>query len=175
MTDIQTEEFTDLVSPAGLPDLTQAEVARSLPLVALSLAIGRSTPFLEEYLNNPLNKDVMPVLERFQTWATKSAIDGEDPWLEYLADCRATLLEAAWSAYDPEGHVEDAVRDLVGDELLGNALWFSFLRSTGIINEDDEARWTNLWTFAIISDLFGDDGSDGETVNDDQSMRRSDW
>ncbi len=175
MTDTQTEDLTGLVSPIGLPDLAQADMARNLPLVALSLAIGRSTPYLEEYLNDPSNRDIMPVLDRFQTWATRSAVDGEGPWLEYLADSRATLLEAAWSAYDPDGLVEASVRDLIGDEILGSAIWFSFLHSTGIITEEDESRWTNLWTYAIVNDLLADDESDDGSLTEEPTPRRGEW
>ncbi len=153
-----TEDFTGLVSPEGLPDLTQAALARSLPLSVLSLAIGATTPYLEEFLANPVNGDILPALERFQRWSEDNvAVAGLDAWLGYLADSRAVALTNLWDAYDPEALVEDVVRDTVGDEVLGAALWFSYLADVGVIGDDDESRWCDLWDFLIVNDLLADD------------------
>ncbi len=159
----ETEDFTGLVSPEGLPDFAQAELARSLPLSVLSLAIGRSTPYLEEFLANPKNQDILPTLERFQQWSDANvAIAGLDAWLGYLADSRAVALKNLWNAYDPQHLVEDDVRDTAGDEVLGTALWFSYLADVGVISGEDESRWCHLWDFLIVDDLFADDEDDDE-------------
>lgn len=159
----ETEDFTGLVSPEGLPDLNDAALARSLPLVTLSLAIGATTPYLTEFFANPVNGDVLPALERFKQWSDDNvAIAGLDSWLGYLADSRAVALTNLWGAYDPEHLVEDDVRDTAGDEVLGAALWFSYLADVGVITSDDEARWCNLWDWLIVEDSFADDDADDE-------------
>ena len=158
-----TDDFTGLVSPEGLPDFTQAALARSLPLSVLSLAIGATTPYLEEFLANPVNGDVLPALEKFQRWSDDNvAVAGLDSWLGYLADSRATALNNLWDAYDPQHLVEDVVRDTAGDEVLGAALWFSYLADVGVISSDDESRWRDLWDWLIVEDLFADNDDEDE-------------
>ncbi len=163
------EDFTGLVSPDGLPDLTDASLARSLPLAILSLAIGATTPCLQEFLDNPVNGGVLPVLERFRQWSDDNvAVAGLDAWLGYLADSRATALANLWAVYDPEGFVEEIVRDAAGDEVLGVALWFSYLADAGVLSEDDESKWCNLWDWFIVEDLFVDeDDENGKGEGDD--------
>lgn len=164
------EDFSGLVSPEGLPDLAQAELARSLPLAALTLAIGATTPYFEEFLANPINQDILATLESFRRWSEDNvAVAGLDAWLGYLADSRVVVLKNLWDAYDPEALVEDDVRDTVGDEVLGAALWFSYLADVGTISGDDESRWCNLWDFLIVNDLFADDGKKDEGGHDSAS------
>ena len=160
----ETEDFTGLVSPEGLPfDLAQAELARSLPLAALSLAIGATTPYLTEFLANSVNGDVLPALERFADWcASNINVAGLDSWLGYLADSRAMALTNLWNAYDPEHLVEDDVRDTAGDEVIGAALWFSHLADVGIVGSDDEPKWCSLWDWLIVEDLFTDDENEDD-------------
>jgi len=160
------EDFTGLASPESLPfDLAQASLARSLPLAVFIFAIGATTnPYLQEFLDNPANGDILPALGRFQRWSDDNvAIAGLDAWLGYLADSRAVALKNLWDAYDPGNLVEEIVRDTAGDEVLGAALWFSYLADVGVISGDDESRWCNLWDFFIVEDLFVDeDDEDGE-------------
>ena len=165
-----TEDFTGLVSPEGLPDLTDAALARSLPLAVLSLAIGATTPYLEEFLANPVNGDILAALERFRRWSEDNvAIAGLDAWLGYLADSRAAALKNLWDVYDPEALVEDVIRDTVGDEVLGAALWFSYLADVGVISGEDESRWCNLWDWLIVNDLLADDGEEDGGDHDSTS------
>jgi hypothetical protein len=161
------DDLTDLVAPEGLPDLTQAEIARSLPLAVLSLAIGQTTPYLEEFLANPTNRDTLQALDRFQRWCDDSAgASGRDAWLVYLADCRATVLKETWAAYDPQAQVDDEVRETVGDEMLGASIWFSHLQAINEISERDGTRWSSLRHYLIVSDLFSDDEEAPETSSE---------
>jgi hypothetical protein len=168
------ENFEGLVSPPGLPDLSQAELARALPLVCLSLAVGASTPFLDEFINSPANVDVLPAVEGFANWCNDN-IDagGRDAWLGYLAKSRADLVSAAWSAYDPQGHVEEVVRETVGDDLIGASLWFSYLDYAGVISDEDESKWASLWHYLAIDDVFSEDNTSEESTN--VSPKEDEW
>lgn len=150
----QVDDFTDLVPPDRLPELADAELARSLPLAVLARAIGAETEYLNEFLANPINGYILPELERFQRWSDANvAVDGLDPWLRYLAESRALILKNLWDAHDPKHQIDNAVRDLVGDEALGTSLWFSYLADVGVISREDESRWCHLWGWNIANDL----------------------
>jgi hypothetical protein len=167
-TGIEVEDLTGLVSPEGI-NLDDAELASTIPLVCLSLAVGTTTDVFSEYVNNPMNSDTLPLLERFQSWIKKSISDVEvsshDDWLNYLATSRAESLTNFWTAYDPDGFtVDEPVRDVIGDELLGTALFFQFLESVGLVTIHDSQRWMNVWHFRTFSDLL--DSDDEENVSD---------
>jgi hypothetical protein len=149
--------YGGLVSPAGLPDLSQAELARSLPTCVLARAIGAQSDYLDEFLANPLNQDILPGLERFRVWSdANTASGGEDQWFTYLAQSRADLLKSVWGFYDPEGDFDDILRELVGDQLIGAAIWFSFLADTGVISAEDESSWCTVWNACIVNDFICD-------------------
>lgn len=166
MSKVEMEDFTGLVSPPGLPDLTDASLARAVPLAILALATGVRTPYLQEFLDNPANGDALPAVEGFTDWcASNIDVAGRDAWLDYLATSRADLLTSAWAAYDPDGLVEVVLRDTSGDDLIGASLWFTYLAAVGVISDDDEPRWYNLWTFLIVNDLLGDEDEDDESTS----------
>jgi hypothetical protein len=170
------ENFEGLVSPPGLPDLAQADLARALPLVCLSLAVGASTQYLDEFINSPANVDVLPAVEGFANWCNDN-IDtgGRDGWLDYLAKSRADLVVAAWSAYDPDDLVEEIVRETVGDDLIGASLWFSYLTYAGVISDDDESKWASLWHFLAVSDLLSDDVEDPIEESTNVPPKEDEW
>lgn len=176
MSNIETEDLTGLVSPDAI-NLDDAALASTIPLVCLSLAVGATTDLFSEYVNNPMNSDTLPLLERFQSWIEKSISDvqgsSHDDWLYYLATSRAESLTNFWTAYDPDGFiVDEPARDVVGDELLGTALFFQFLSSVGLLSESDASRWENCWHFLTYTDLLSDD--DEEIVEESTPSQRSD-
>ena len=177
MSNLGTEDLNGLVSPDAI-NLDDVELARSLPLVVVSLAVQQtSSDYFKEFLGNPMNSDTLPLLERFQSWIEQSISDvqgsSHDDWLDYLATSRAEALASFWIAYDPDGlTVGEPVRDVVGDELLGTALFFQFLESVRLVSDHDSQRWTNVWNFLTYTDLLSDD--DEEIVEEATPRQRSD-
>ena len=158
-TEIELEDLEGLVSPPGI-NLDDAELARSLPLAIMSLAVQQtSSDYFKEFVANEANVDVLPVLEKFHHWVEGNVEQGVQPWLEYLATSRQEVLKNFWSAYDPDNLPanDDGVRELPGDDLLGVSLLFHYLALTGLISEHDAQRWTNVWQFLTFTDLIADD------------------
>ncbi len=174
----QTEDLGGLTSPDGI-NLDDAELARTLPLVCLSLAVQVTTELFTEFIATPANEDALPFLEGFKRWVDRSvAQSNQQAWLEFLAQSRADLIRSFWSAYDPDNLLEgdDEARDLVGDSALGISLFFSFLASTALINERDAERWSNVWSFLAYTDLVTDDESDTTEESQETSLpRRDEW
>jgi hypothetical protein len=177
-TDTTLENLDGLVSPEDLGvDLADEALARSLPLAALSIAIGAMTPHLRAFLDDPANAGAMATLESFGKWCDGNvAINGTDPWLNYLATSRASLLDVAWASYDPSDSVVDPdILDLPGDTLLGASIFFSFLEAESVISAVDESRWANLYHFVTFDDLFTAIAGDSDADSVSQPEGNDEW
>jgi len=155
------EEFEDLaglISPAGFPiDLALLDNVLVLPTVALLIAIGSDDERIANYMNDPR------VLEAFRGWVRdQTAESSRDLWSEYLGRSRDELVDSVWGQYDSRGVVEFDTRDLIGDNLIGTAIFFRFLAEAGVITDADEGRFVSLWNWALVTDLMSDDSEDDD-------------
>lgn len=156
----QYEDLTGLVSPPEVGvDLAQPEVARDIPLAIVALCVGLpENEGLRLVRENPDYVGLLPALDAFSTWVTTSHQGDLDSWDGYLRSTRATMLDRALSAYDVAGELSNDERDLIGeligDSLLGAAIFFSFLNDHNMVSDVDESRWSNLYTWLVIQDLI---------------------
>jgi hypothetical protein len=138
----EIESLEGLVSPPQLPvDLLDADIALEMPMIALLTSISSSDARLATYLSNWI--------------AAQEATGTRDEWARYLVSQREMLLDSTWAAYDGEANeVELAVRELIGDELLGASLLMRFLREAEVLDDEDERRFVSLWNWLLVNELL---------------------
>jgi hypothetical protein len=160
------EDLTGLISPAGFPiDLALVDNVLELPTISLLIAIGSDDERIANYMNDPRNQSARRVLEAFRGWVRdQTAESSRDLWSEYLGKSRDELVDAVWSQYDSRGVVEFDARDLIGDNLIGTAIFFRFLAEAGVITDADEGRFVSLWNWALVMDLMSVDSEEDETA-----------
>lgn len=158
MSTYETENLTGLVSPAGLPDLLDAHVARVMAVAVTSVATGQyGAPILESLRQSEDYETYRPWLAMFDEWVRAQHGGDLDAWIHYMAVQAGELEKSIFSVYDPDGLIDDQTRFSSADPLIGSALWFSYLRQIGTIDEDDERRFVNLWCWLVVQDLLGDE------------------
>jgi hypothetical protein len=153
----EIESLEGLVSPPQLPvDLLDADIALEMPMIALLTSISSSDARLATYLSNPANQAIIPMINAFRDWiAAQEATGTRDEWARYLVSQREMLLDSTWAAYDGEANeVELAVRELIGDELLGASLLMRFLREAEVLDDEDERRFVSLWNWLLVNELL---------------------
>jgi hypothetical protein len=169
------EDLTGLISPAGFPiDLALVDNVLELPTISLLIAIGSDDERIANYMNDPRNQSARRVLEAFRGWVRdQTAESSRDLWSEYLGKSRDELVDAVWSQYDSRGVVEFDARDLIGDNLIGTAIFFRFLAEAGVITDADEGRFVSLWNWALVMDLMSVDSEEDETAV--PTEEKSEW
>ena len=169
------EDLTGLISPTGFPiDLVLVDNVLALPTITLLIAIGSDDERIVRYMDDPGNQSARRVLEAFRGWVRdQTAGSSRDLWSEYLGRSRDELVDAVWGQYDPRGVVEFETRDLIGDNLIGTAIFFRFLAEAGVITDVDEGRFVSLWNWALVTDLMSEDSEEDEAPAPKQET--SEW
>ena len=150
-------DFSTLRPIDGMPDLALPEVAVKLSMTAAALMDPESGDWLEQFLEDPANLELLDVAVRLSEWSDETANEGFDSPEEitrFLGELRSELLEVTWSAYDPDGQIDVEKKLSIGDVLVGSSLFWGFMTDREIVTDPEASVWSALWSALAIDPII---------------------